>query len=188
MWLQWNGPIQSSAQNESMSNRFYHSVMAFSLFWFIVVNNLYLAWPVKFDLWRRMFSKCCYEPSLNSGFLVCCIPRKYWLLVFRPCLRFYFYYFVFFLLRGDLIMISMILRVNELRITVLTQISTAALIKISTLQMQHLFETIWFDEFSEITICWYYTKLLIRWLFLMFRLLNILASALFTFLHSVYQV
>lgn len=144
MWLQWNGPIQSSAQNESMSNRFYHSVMAFSLFWFIVVNNLYLAWPVKFDLWRRMFSKCCYEPSLNSGFLVCCIPRKYWLLVFRPCLRFYFYYFVFFLLRGDLIMISMILRVNELRITVLTQISTAALIKISTLQMQHLFETIWF--------------------------------------------
>ena len=30
-------------------------------------------------------------------------------------------------------MISMILKVNELRITVLTQISTAALIKISTL-------------------------------------------------------
>ena len=33
---------------------------------------------------------------------------------------------------------------NELRITVLTQISTAALINISTLQMQHLFEAIWF--------------------------------------------
>ena len=35
-------------------------------------------------------------------------------------------------------MISMILKVNGLRITVLTQISTAALIKISALQMQRL--------------------------------------------------
>ena len=47
------------------------------------------------------------------------------------------YVFVVFFLQGDLIMMSMILWFNELRITVLTQISTAALIKISTLQMQH---------------------------------------------------
>lgn len=114
--------------------------MAVSLFWFIAVDNLFLAFPVIFDLWKRMFSQRCYEPSFNSGFLVCCIPRKHWLLVFIPCILFYC---CFFFLQGDLI-ISMILKVNELRITVLTQISTAALIKISTLQMQHLFETIWY--------------------------------------------
>ena len=44
-------------------------------------------------------------------------------------------FLLFFILQGDLIMMSMILWFNELRITVLTQISTAALIKISTFQM-----------------------------------------------------
>lgn len=53
------------------------------------------------------------------------------------------YTFLLVILQGDLIVISMILWVNDLRVTVLTQISTAALIKISTLQMQRLFETIW---------------------------------------------
>ena len=48
-------------------------------------------------------------------------------------------------------MISMILRVNELRITVLTQISTAALIKISTLQMQHLFENFLKSRYADTT-------------------------------------
>jgi len=69
-----------------------------------------------------------------------------WSVVFQESIDYLFssheYVFIEFFLQGDLIMISMILKVNELRITVLTQISTAALTKISTLQMQHLFETI----------------------------------------------
>ena len=74
----YNGMAQSNPQPRMKTCSIgFSSVMAFSLFWFIVVNNLFLAWPVMFDLWRRMFSRCCYEPSLNSGFLASCIPRKY---------------------------------------------------------------------------------------------------------------